>query len=175
MATITGTNGRNELGGSRLADLIRGLGGNDELEGRGGNDTIDGGRGNDEIDGDDGNDRLIGNAGNDDIDGGSGHDLLWGGGGRDHLDGGSGNDRLWGGLGSDVFEFERHDGADRIEDFQDGIDRIDLDDFDFTSAARALSYADQVGNHVVFAFGAGDRLTVMNTDLAELSGADLIL
>ena len=157
MATITGTNGRNELEGTRFADLIRGRGGNDEFEGNGGNDTI------------------YGDSGNDEIDGGAGKDLLWGGAGNDRLDGGAGNDRLWGGAGRDLFEFERGDGRDVIEDFQDGLDRIDLDDFDFRSAAQALSHAVQVGDDVRFEFGAGGALRLVDVELRALGASDFIL
>jgi Ca2+-binding RTX toxin-like protein len=175
MATITGNNGHNELEGTRFADLIRGLGGNDEIEGRAGNDTADGGSGDDEVHGDAGNDRLLGGAGSDEVEGGSGSDQLLGGLGNDHLHGGTGNDRLWGGAGRDVFEFERGEGADRIEDFQNGLDRIDLHHFDFRSAAQALSYADQVGDDVYFAFGSGGALRLVDTSLSELGASDFVL
>jgi Ca2+-binding RTX toxin-like protein len=175
MATINGNNGHNELEGTRFADLIRGRAGNDELDGNGGNDTIYGDAGNDEIDGDNGNDALLGGGGNDEIDGGAGSDRLWGGIGNDRLDGGAGNDRLWGGGGRDVFEFERRDGRDVVEDFQNGLDRIDFDDFNFRSAAQALSYADQAGDDVVFDFGASGRLTLASVDISELGASDFIL
>jgi Ca2+-binding RTX toxin-like protein len=175
MATITGNNRHNEIEGTRFSDLIRGLGGNDELEGNGGDDTVDGGSGSDEIDGDNGDDLLLGRDGNDHIDGGSGSDRLYGGAGRDRLDGDSGNDRLWGGSGYDIFEFERGDGRDVIQDFADGFDRIDLDDFDFRSASQALSYADQVGDHVRFDFGAGGTLLLVDVAIGQLGGADFIL
>ena len=35
-------------------------------------------------------------------------------------------------------------------------------------AAAHIARADQVGAHVVFDFGAGDRLTVLNTTMAAL-------
>lgn len=192
MATIVGNNAPNELFGTRLADLIRGFGGNDEIEARAGNDQVYGGAGNDEIDGDAGNDTLygdsgndeldgdtgndwlLGGTGNDDLDGGAGNDRLSGGVGNDHLDGGAGNDVLIGGAGRDIFEFERGErGTDRITDWTDGQDRIDLDDFDF-SLARALSSGRQVGDDVRFDF-AGSIVIVEDATLSNFGAADFIL
>ena len=65
MANITGDSRANELYGTNVDDVIRGLGGNDELEGRGGNDRLYGGKGNDEIDGGRGDDLLFGGKGAD--------------------------------------------------------------------------------------------------------------
>jgi Ca2+-binding RTX toxin-like protein len=175
MARLTGTNRNDDIDGTRRDDVIRGLRGNDEIDGRGGNERLYGQAGNDELDGDGGKDRLFGNKGDDELDGGAGNDRLSGGAGRDHLDGGAGNDRLWGGAGADVFEFERRDGADVIKDLEDGTDRIEFDDFDFANAAEALSFADQVGDDVVFDFGDDGRLTLANIDLADLGGRDFIL
>jgi len=78
-----------------------------------------------------GDDRLSGLAGNDRLEGGAGNDVLRGGDGADYLLGGAGQDALTGGGGNDTFRFNsRADssvtGPDRIIDFGDGIDRIDL-------------------------------------------------
>ena len=173
MATIRGNNGNNELEGTSLADVIRGYGGRDEIEGRGGNDRAYGGDGNDEIDGDGGNDRLYGNTGNDEIDGGSGDDYLYGGGGRDHIDGGRGNDSLYGNGGADVFEFEPGDGYDHVRDWQDGVDRLDLEDFNLT-LSQARSSARQVGDDVKF-YLDGTTVVVHDAERADFSGADFIL
>ena len=64
-------------------------------------------------------DVIIGDAGNDRIKGKSGHDRI--------LDG-VGKDLLWGGPGRDVFEFIHDDQQDKLRDFQDGLDLIDLSD-----------------------------------------------
>jgi Ca2+-binding RTX toxin-like protein len=63
---------------------------------------------------------LSGLGGNDYIDGWSGNDTL---------KGGAGNDYLIGGWGSDTFTFEAKPGNDTIEDFQSGVDKIDLHAF----------------------------------------------
>ncbi|MCA1403490.1 calcium-binding protein [Ensifer sp. IC3342] len=71
----TGTNyGNDDITGSSVANVLRGLGGHDILEGLGGDDFLDGG------------------SGDDDLYGGSGADILRGGTGFDYLNGGTGTD-----------------------------------------------------------------------------------
>jgi serralysin len=53
-------------------------------------------------------------------------DTISGGAGDDFLHDGGGNDLLIGGAGADVFVFGTDRSADRIADFEDGIDRIDV-------------------------------------------------
>ncbi len=60
---------------------------------------------------------LIGCNGNDTLDGGNGNDTLIGGGGNDALTGGNGND---------TFVYSSGEGFDVIDDFQNGIDKIDI-------------------------------------------------
>jgi serralysin len=94
----------------------------DRFTGTNGNDTIDGGAGNQ---------TLRGLLGDDALNGGAGNDILIGGGGKD---------RLTGGTGSDIFVFEAASdspataGRDRIQDFQRGMDKIDLTAIDANSA-----------------------------------------
>jgi len=92
---------------------LTGTNGNDTISGGGGADIVDGGRGNDTLSGGGASDHLIGGAGSDTLTGGSGNDLLTGGG------------------GADVYVFAPGSGFDRIEDFQDGRDTIDLSGFGF--------------------------------------------
>lgn len=94
VATITGTNGNDDLLGTAGDDVIFGLGGNDRITGQGGNDTICGGNGDDELYGFDGDDTLYGDAGNDRMSGGPGNDTLIGGTGADRLTGDAGDDEL---------------------------------------------------------------------------------
>ena len=44
------------------------------------------------------------------------------------LKGDQGDDRLTGGKGADIFVFGGSDGADRITDFRNGTDRIEIED-----------------------------------------------
>ena len=149
--------------------------GHDELEGGAGNDTLAGDDGNDELDGDAGNDRLLGGAGNDDLDGGSGFDFLHGGTGRDTLDGGAGADTLTGGAGADVFEFELGDGRDRITDFRNGEDRLDIDDYSAAQVNALIRSAQQVGDDVVLRLSADTTITIDNFRVAQLDSSDFLI
>ena len=74
-----------------------------------------------------GNDKLLGSYGNDTISGLGGNDTVEGSYGNDRLDGGAGTDLLRGGDGADVFVFNAGEGGrDRIEDFQLGVDHLEL-------------------------------------------------
>lgn len=85
-----------------------------------------------------GADVLVGGGGNDTIWGGGGGDALYGGEGDDLLQGGLGPDILSGGAGADVFRFGDDwlafgafdssigTAADRIVDWQPGVDHIDF-------------------------------------------------
>lgn len=112
---------------------------------------------------------LAGSAYADQLWGNAGANTLWGGAGADLLRGRAGNDQLYGGAGADRFIFATGDDLDILRDFQNNGDTICLSGLTgITSVAKALARADQVGAHVVFDFGAGDRLTVLNTTMAAL-------
>jgi uncharacterized delta-60 repeat protein len=83
VATISGTEGPDQLAGTAGADVIAGAGGNDTISGLGGNDLICGGAGNDSLKGGAGKDVLRGEAGKDVLKGGGSRDTCAGGGGRD--------------------------------------------------------------------------------------------
>jgi hypothetical protein len=123
---IWGYDGNDRLDGGKGHDTLRGGAGSDRLHGGSGNDALSGGRGHDRLSGGSGNDRLTGGSGNDRLSGGSGKDRLDGGSGRDVLTGGKGNDVLTGGKGKDVFVFAKKDGRDRITDFEDDRDIIQI-------------------------------------------------
>ncbi|WP_222440596.1 calcium-binding protein [Siccirubricoccus deserti] len=72
------------------------------------------------------NDILMGTGGNDAMIGGAGDDTISGGTGNDRLRGGKGDDILQGGSGADTFIFCRADGHDQIDDFQQGVDRLEF-------------------------------------------------
>ncbi|MGK7900000.1 MAG: S8 family serine peptidase [Hormoscilla sp.] len=92
-------------------------GGSTETEG----DLLTGTPGRDRLSGQNGNDTLLGGGGNDVLAGGAGNDLLNGEAGRDLLVGGTGNDIFL--LDSAVANARQ---ADRIRDFESGIDAIGL-------------------------------------------------
>lgn len=123
---LEGAAGDDALAGEGGADRLLGLGGNDLLLGGGGRDRLKGGAGRDTLEGGGGRDKLAAGPGRDRLDGGAGRDRLKGGGGDDVIEGGAGNDVLKGGSGADRFVFRAADGRDRIKDWRDGEDRLDL-------------------------------------------------
>ncbi len=172
---LRGNGGNDELFGQQGDDQLLGGAGADHLSGSGGNDSVRGGGGNDVLLGGNGRDNLRGNGGADVLKGGNDNDNLNGGAGNDRIDGQGGNDKLRGLAGNDIFEFSTGGGKDRIRDFVDGEDQIDLSEFNFTDVAAAKSFASDVAGDVVFDFGGGDVLTVDGITKSALTGADLIL
>jgi Ca2+-binding RTX toxin-like protein len=108
-----------------------------------------------------GNDSLSGMDGNDELRGGSGTDTLAGGDGDDLLVGGSGTDSSTGGAGADTFQlatqYESGLGAsaDRITDFAQGTDVIDLGFVDADTTAGGNQAFNFVGN-AAFSSTAGE-------------------
>lgn len=166
--TTSGTGGDvlidvENVGGSNYSDTIIGNYSANTLRGASGNDTVDGSYGNDLIFGDDGNDHLKGGANN---------DTLLGGNGADTLEGNFGNDVLYGGGGSDKFVFSfpattsLNPGRNRIEDFQDGIDRLDFSYPDFVANVGDLSISTRGNDTVIMTSGGNPQsfeLVIANT------------
>lgn len=73
-----------------------------------------------------GADSLTGTARGDVLEGGAGDDRIAGGAGDDRILDGDGADQLYGGEGADVFVFAADGLSDRIDDFEKGVDRIDI-------------------------------------------------
>ena len=93
-------------------------------------DTITGTYRDDHLFGEGGNDHINGGANDDYLYGGAGNDILNGGSGDDYLQGGTGTDILTGSTGSDRFSVRFPKSAlteaDRITDFGNGRDRLDV-------------------------------------------------
>ncbi|WP_192931066.1 calcium-binding protein [Gemmobacter serpentinus] len=170
---LAGGTGRDMLRGGNHADKLFGNDGHDTLFGDSGNDTLNGGLGNDRQSGGGGNDALTGGAGNDTLQGDSGNDTLIGGAGSDRLLDGAGKDRLTGGQGADVFVLNRDGARDTITDFQDGIDRIDLDvkfsQITIRNGSKAGTVEVLHGKDVLVISGMGEALTK-----ADFSAADFL-
>lgn len=117
----------NAIGGSG-DDGIYGNSANNMLKGGGGKDWLFGFGGADDLIGGGKRDKLSGSGGNDDLNGGGGRDRLKGGNGRDDFFGGKGNDKHTGGKGADTFYFDTtvRSGKDKITDFEDGKDMIEI-------------------------------------------------
>lgn len=112
--------------GGAWHDTLSGAGGDDLLAGNSENDLLSGNSGNDTLSGGQNEDALYGGRGEDLLFGDLGEDLLYGDLGDDALTGGAGNDTLTGGGGRDIFILSHSDGLDRITDFEDGTDFIQL-------------------------------------------------
>ncbi len=101
-------------------------------------ENVLGSNGADRITGDDGANVLNGRSGNDLLSGAGGNDTILGGNGNDTLVGGVGADNLTGGNNADRFVFAAAahlglaGGADRITDFQTGLDVIALNALNLT-------------------------------------------
>ena len=98
--------------------------------------------------------------------GSAGDDSLLGAGGDDFLHDGGGDDRLTGGAGADVFVFDRDGCPDRIADFQDGIDRIDVSDWGRIYTAAALTITPTAAGAIV-SYGS-ETLTITKYGNAAL-------
>lgn len=164
---------RMSLDGS-FADFIDGGAGDDVAYGGLGDDTIHGGSDDDKLYGDEGDDTLMGDAGDDVLLGGEDNDYLQGGADNDKLSGqagddtlmaDAGNDKIRGGDGADIFAFadwENDLGKNKILDFEDGIDLIDLSFFPI----------DDLTDFVADAVTAKDGNAVINLKFADTSDLD---
>ncbi|MFM6440976.1 MAG: lectin-like protein, partial [Dolichospermum sp.] len=124
--SLLGGVGNDILSGDFGDDILNAEAGNDLVFGDDGNDQLYGGDGSDELNGGIGKDFLYGGNNNDTLFGNDDNDTLWGEAGNDILNGGKGNDILVGGTNNDVFVIALSNGADIVQDFQDGLDRIGL-------------------------------------------------
>lgn len=114
------------VGSSRSEAYQLALKGNDRLFGSTGDDKLLAFAGADILKGAAGDDILAGGSGADRVFGGSGNDVLRGGDDADLLRGGGGRDVHIGGAGADRFVFGSHEGSDRVRDFQNGVDRLEI-------------------------------------------------
>jgi Ca2+-binding RTX toxin-like protein len=154
---LTGSSAANQLTGNDGDNILTGGGGDDVLSGAGGTDTLYGGTGNDMLQGGGGRALALGDEAEnmDMLIGGAGDDRLEGQSGADWLEGGEGNDVLTGGGGRDTFVY--HSGADRITDFVDNVDLIQIY-YDGTIAdVINLGTVTKAGD-AVFDFGGSDVL-----------------
>lgn len=164
--THPGTDGNDDIEGTEGDDGCYGGLGDDTIHALGGDDVLDGG-------GDD--DELHGGLGRDALRGGSGNDDLYGEEDDDVLTGGLGADRMTGGAGADRFAIHAGDGTDEIEDFENGIDRLDLSTMDKLVAATAVIGAVAVPGGVKVTFPDGSSVTLLGVARGDFDLADVIL
>ena len=180
-------------------DRLIGYDGNDVLEGGAGADHLEGGRHRDTVSyagssaavtvnlatgtasgGDAQGDRLFefenvrGSTHGDTLTGDSGGNRLFGEAGHDTLEGGAGADRLEGGAGSDTFVFLAANGNDRITDFTNGEDLIDLGAFGL-SGFDALTTSSSQGNVTVdLTAQGGGTILLEGFDINDLDATDFV-
>ena len=159
-ATLEGGAGDDLLIGGSGNDFLNGGDGNDRLFAEGGNDTLLGSNGNDRLVGQDGNDRLFG---------GVGRDTILGGTSSDRLDGGTGNDVLISGVGRDRIVVRRGQGTDRLRDFRNGADRIDLVGIGFNQLTLRQS-----GDNVLVRLGQQTLLVLEDINLNSINNRDFV-
>jgi serralysin len=122
-----------------------------------------------------GNDTLIANSAGCTLLGGGGSDALIGGAGSDRLIGGFGIDNLTGGAGADTFVFLPGDSSaasgqhDRITDFTNGVDRIDLTGLDAITSTSTLDAFRFIGA-TSFGGSAGELNYVRSLGIVTLQG-----
>lgn len=114
-----------------------------------------------------GNHGGTGNALDNWIRGMNGVNILYGEAGNDVLDGGKGNDELTGDDGADVFVFKTGYGSDQIVDFEKGVDKIDLANFDGIASFYDLTI-NSVDADLVITFNDTDELVLYNANANEM-------
>jgi len=126
----------------------------------------------DSITGDAMNNPISALGGSDIINGEAGNDRLFGGAGDDVLNGGSGSDQLIGGANADTFIFGAAHGADRIVDFEQGVDTIEFDGTSGITDFGSLTLT-QTGDHVLISSSVG-TIAVNNSLVADFDSSDFI-
>jgi len=171
-AKVVGSGGVDDvLDGGSGNDLIVGRAGDDFLRGLDGNDMILGGKGNDSVRGNKGDDIVIGGRGDDEVRGGQGEDYLEGGFGADSL---RGDTETAPGF-ADTFVFRSNtagfDGAggaaiDTIDDFEAGLDSIQLADYDDITGFAAVQNGSDVDLFVTTTSNGTYQIAVVLDSLA---------
>ncbi|THH38041.1 matrixin family metalloprotease [Aliishimia ponticola] len=173
--TLSGLSGADTLQGEDGDDFLYGGLGSDTLDGGEGDDILRGNRNNDTLDGAEGSDSVYGGGGNDTVLGGDGRDYLLGENGDDSLDGGLGDDNLTGGDGADTFIYmDGGYGYDRVLDFENGTDLIDLSDFGLSGIGDVNALAADVSAGVRIKFSAGNVLLLEGITESQLDASDFI-
>ena len=189
--TLYGGEGKDYLFGGEGSDILYGGDGRDNLYGGDGDDTLyggteggdllnpmflsklEGGKGNDTIYGGEGHEIITGDDGNDFLYGGTGNDNIYGGSGSDVIEGGEGGDNLRGGEGADTFVFAAGHGNDRIGDFTNGEDQIDLTQITGITAFGDLSItADGTTAVIDLSDYGGGEIRLDNVAVADLDAED---
>ena len=100
---------------------------------------------------------------------GKGNDTLQGGGGSDVFDGGKGKDTIITGGGSDRIRIRRGHGFDRVRDFRNNRDKIDLVGINFNQLTLQQRQGD-----VIVKLGGQNLLRLENTSLQAIDQTDFV-
>jgi Ca2+-binding RTX toxin-like protein len=117
---------------------------------------------------------ATGNVLDNSLHGNKGDNRLSGMAGEDFLQGGRGNDILKGGVDADVFIFSRTDDADRIEGFEDGMDRLYIEGVYNQATFDELDIRQAKGD-VIIDFGHGNEIRIEDMTKANFTFDDMIL
>ena len=197
---LIGGDGNDVIKGGDGNDVLIGLGGKDLLQGQNGDDFLYGGRDadflfggadDDVLRGNLGDDKMFGGSGNDDLRGGGnsdtvngerGEDVLFGETGADTLNGGLDDDVLYGGVSGtggdgfrDLFVFDLDSGNDRIRDFENGLDRLDLQAYGFADIGEVRDAASERSSGLKIDLGGGNDVFIEGMTLAQLTAGDVVL
>lgn len=94
---------------------------------------------------------------------------------NEHFGGLEGNDTFTGGKGKDQFDFARGMDKDKIRDFGNGDDSIELAGLGVSNFNQLKGLMEQKGQNVVIDFGDGDVLTFLNFDKDDFVKADFTI
>lgn len=97
--------------------------------------------------------------------------------GNNYLAGLEGADELTGGTGKDTFLFRTDDGTDKIMDFENGVDKIDLSIWDSVSSFADIKdkgYLFYVDGNTVITDGMGEELTLVDFRIGKLDRTDFV-
>jgi Ca2+-binding RTX toxin-like protein len=116
-----------------------------------------------------------GNGLNNHVTGNTGKNKLFGMDGADTLSGGKGADLLTGGADADTFVFRSHFGKDKIADFENTVDHVDLSHWSGVDSFADLKahHLTVSGNDLVIHNGT-DMLTLVDTKKGELDASDFV-
>ena len=173
--TLLGSSAADNVFGDLGDDTMSGFDGNDDLRGEAGNDVINGGLGADKLVGGDGNDTANGDEANDQVFGGAGSDTLNGGVGQDKMYGEAGDDVLTGGADRDQFFFGTGGGNDTITDWQNGVEKLYIQNVAGVDDFSDLSVATNGDGWAVITYADGSTITLVGVTQAQIGAEDFII
>jgi Ca2+-binding RTX toxin-like protein len=119
---------------------------------------------------------MYGHGSNDILYGDAGNDTIFGNDGNDNLVGGDGNDFLVGGAGTDTFGFGATAGQDWIDDFEVGVDKIDVSGIaSLSDFSDVLANAEEWVNGTTWLYAdANNYIRLQGVSTSNLQATDFI-